>query len=163
MCAVFHVILLCLASSTSPRRRNLLVALMQYTVTHFRSSSWFLSSLIDGKNSAWKLLNRRSNPIYSYKSLNIQLNHLNICGFPVYVARPDFFCKKLFLYEKIIPLLAFSFKFYMTSLQFAVKCLQISATWTDPLKRSSKHVPHFSFVRLFCLVFIHGNIKKYRI
>ena len=44
------VILLCLASSTTPRRRNLLVALAQYTVTHFRSSStklssWFLSSL----------------------------------------------------------------------------------------------------------------------
>ena len=43
-------ILLCLASSTTPRRRNLLVALAQYSVTHFRSSStkpssWFLSSL----------------------------------------------------------------------------------------------------------------------
>ena len=33
------VILLCLASSTTPRRRNLLVALAQYTLTHFRSSS----------------------------------------------------------------------------------------------------------------------------
>ena len=45
------MILLCLASSTGPRRRNLLVALAQYTVTHFRSSStksssWFLSSLM---------------------------------------------------------------------------------------------------------------------
>ena len=44
------MILLCLASSTTPRRRKLLVALAQYTVTHFRSSStrpssWFLSSL----------------------------------------------------------------------------------------------------------------------
>ena len=44
------MILLCLASSTTPRRQNLLVALAQYTVTHFRSSStksssWFLSSL----------------------------------------------------------------------------------------------------------------------
>ena len=43
--------LLCLASSTTPRRRNLLVALAQYSVTHFRSSStkpssWFLSSLL---------------------------------------------------------------------------------------------------------------------
>ena len=42
---------LCLASSTRPRRRNLLAALAQYTVSHFRSSStksssWFLSSLI---------------------------------------------------------------------------------------------------------------------
>ena len=48
------VILLCLASSTTPRRRNLLVALAQYSVTHFRSSStkpssWFLSSLITRK------------------------------------------------------------------------------------------------------------------
>ena len=45
------VIVLCLASSTTPRRRNLLVALAQYTVTHFWSSStkslsWFFSSLI---------------------------------------------------------------------------------------------------------------------
>ena len=45
------MILLCLASSTTPRRRNLLVALAQYSVTHFRSSStkpssWFLSSLL---------------------------------------------------------------------------------------------------------------------
>ena len=40
------VIVLFLASSTTPRRRNLLVALAQYTVTHFWSSSWFLSSLI---------------------------------------------------------------------------------------------------------------------
>ena len=45
------VIVLFLASSTTPRRRNLLVALAQYTVTHFwssstKSSSWFLSSLI---------------------------------------------------------------------------------------------------------------------
>ena len=45
------VILLCLASSTTPRRRNLLVALARCTVTHFRSSStksssWFLSSLV---------------------------------------------------------------------------------------------------------------------
>ena len=42
---------LCLASSTRPRRRNLLAALAQYTVSHFRSSStksssWFLSSLL---------------------------------------------------------------------------------------------------------------------
>ena len=36
------MILLCLASSTTPRRRNLLVALAQYTVTHFRSSSTIL-------------------------------------------------------------------------------------------------------------------------
>ena len=36
------VILLCLASSTRPRRRNLLAALAQCTVSHFRSSSWFL-------------------------------------------------------------------------------------------------------------------------
>ena len=43
------VTLLCLASSTIPRRRNLLVALAQYIVTHFRSSSWFLSSLLRGK------------------------------------------------------------------------------------------------------------------
>ena len=40
-----------LASSTTPRRRNLLAALAQYTVTHFWSSStkslsWFFSSLI---------------------------------------------------------------------------------------------------------------------
>ena len=45
------VILLCLASSTTPRWQNLLVALVQYTVTHFqssltKSSSWFLSSLL---------------------------------------------------------------------------------------------------------------------
>ena len=45
------MILLCLASSTTPRRPNLLVALAQYSVTHFRSSStkpssWFLSSLL---------------------------------------------------------------------------------------------------------------------
>ena len=45
------VIVLCLASSTTPRRRNLLVALAQYTVSHFwssstKSSSRFLSSLI---------------------------------------------------------------------------------------------------------------------
>ena len=45
------VILLCLASSTTLRRQNLLVALAQYTVTHIRSSStksssWFLSSLL---------------------------------------------------------------------------------------------------------------------
>ena len=45
------VTLLCLASSTRPRRRNLLAALAQYTVSHFRSSStksssWFLSSLL---------------------------------------------------------------------------------------------------------------------
>ena len=33
------VILLCLASSTIPRRPNLQVALAQYTVTHLRSSS----------------------------------------------------------------------------------------------------------------------------
>ena len=43
--------LLYLASSTTPRRRNLQVALAQYMVTHFRSSStkslsWLLSSLI---------------------------------------------------------------------------------------------------------------------
>ena len=50
------VILLCLASSTTPRPRNLLVALAHYSVTHFRSSStkpssWFLSSLLYKK--AW--------------------------------------------------------------------------------------------------------------
>ena len=39
------MILLCLASSTTPPR-NLLVTLAQYTVTHFRSSSWFFSSLM---------------------------------------------------------------------------------------------------------------------
>ena len=43
------MILLCLASSTTPRRRNLLVGLTQYTVTHVRSSSWFLSSLLPGQ------------------------------------------------------------------------------------------------------------------
>ena len=48
-------ILNCLASSTTTRRRNLLVTLAQYTVTHFRSSStksssWFLSSLLTLKN-----------------------------------------------------------------------------------------------------------------
>ena len=43
------MILLCLVSSTTPRRRNLLVALTQYTVTHFQSSSWFLSSLLPGQ------------------------------------------------------------------------------------------------------------------
>ena len=42
---------LCLASSTRPRRRNLLAAPAQYTVSHFRwsstkSSSWFSSSVI---------------------------------------------------------------------------------------------------------------------
>ena len=42
----YDVILLCLASSMTPRRRNLLVALAQYTVTHFRPPSWFLSSLL---------------------------------------------------------------------------------------------------------------------
>ena len=41
------VILLCLASSTRPRRQNLLAELAQCTVSHFRSSStksssWFL-------------------------------------------------------------------------------------------------------------------------
>ena len=36
------MILLCMASSTTPRRRNLLVAFAQYTVTHFRSSSTIL-------------------------------------------------------------------------------------------------------------------------
>ena len=46
------MILLCLASSTTPRRRNLLTALAQCTVSHFRSSStksssWFLSSLTE--------------------------------------------------------------------------------------------------------------------
>ena len=51
------MIVLCLASSTTPRRRNLLVALAQYTVTHFRSSSsWFLSSLLLNRGS----LNRGS-------------------------------------------------------------------------------------------------------
>ena len=45
---------LCLASSTRPRRRNLLAALAQYIVSHFRSSStksssWFLSSLFSGR------------------------------------------------------------------------------------------------------------------
>ena len=40
------VILLCLALSMRLRRRNLLVALVQYTVTHFWSSLWFLSSLL---------------------------------------------------------------------------------------------------------------------
>ena len=45
------MILLCLTSSTTPRRRNLLIALAQCTVSHFRSSStksssWFLSSLV---------------------------------------------------------------------------------------------------------------------
>ena len=35
---------LCLASSTRLRRRNLLAALAQYTVSHFRSSSTKLSS-----------------------------------------------------------------------------------------------------------------------
>ena len=53
---------LCLASSTRPRRRNLLAALAQYTVSHFRSSStkslstksssWFLSSLLSFPASA---------------------------------------------------------------------------------------------------------------
>ena len=50
------MIVLCLASSTTPRRRNLLVGLAQYTVTHFRSSSWFLSSLLLNRGS----LNRGS-------------------------------------------------------------------------------------------------------
>ena len=54
------MIVLCLASSTTPRR-NLLVALEQYTVTHFRLSStksslWFLSSLLLNRG----LLNRGS-------------------------------------------------------------------------------------------------------
>ena len=31
---------------STPRGRNLLVALAQYTLTHLRSSSWFLSSLL---------------------------------------------------------------------------------------------------------------------
>ena len=53
------MILLCLASSTTPRRRNLLVALAQYTETHFRSSSWFLSSLLLNRGS----LNRGSNVV----------------------------------------------------------------------------------------------------
>ena len=35
---------LCLASSTRPRRRNLLASLAQYTVSHFRSSSTKSSS-----------------------------------------------------------------------------------------------------------------------
>ena len=48
---------LCLASSTRPLRRNLLAALAQYTVSHFRSSStksslWFLSSLLSFPASA---------------------------------------------------------------------------------------------------------------
>ena len=50
------MIVLCLASTTTPRRRNLLVALAQYTETHFRSSSWFLSSLLLNRGS----LNRGS-------------------------------------------------------------------------------------------------------
>ena len=46
---------LCLASSTRPRRRNLLAAVAQYIVSHFRSSStksssWFLSSLMKTEN-----------------------------------------------------------------------------------------------------------------
>ena len=55
------VTLLCLASSTRPRRRNLLAALAQYTVSHFRSSStksssWFLSSPMLGLYSAERLI-----------------------------------------------------------------------------------------------------------
>ena len=54
------VILLCLASSTTPRRRNLLVALAQYSVTHFRSSStkpssWFLSSLLKNERRVFMI------------------------------------------------------------------------------------------------------------
>ena len=64
--------LLCLASSTTPRRRNLLVALAQYTVTHFRSSStkassWFLSSLIS-RICVQRLYNI-THPGYSYTLL----------------------------------------------------------------------------------------------
>ena len=51
------MILLCLASSTTPPRRNLLVALVQYTATHFRSSCWFLSFPIKGKR-AWRASRR---------------------------------------------------------------------------------------------------------
>ena len=40
---------LCSASSTKPRRRSLLAALAQYIVSHFRWSSWFLSSLFSGR------------------------------------------------------------------------------------------------------------------
>ena len=50
------MIVLFLASTTTPRRRNLLVALAQYTETHFRSSSRFLSSLLVNRGS----LNRGS-------------------------------------------------------------------------------------------------------
>ena len=55
------MILLCLASSTTPRGRNLLVALAQYTVTHFRSSSTKSSSRylfkfpINVSQTAWEL------------------------------------------------------------------------------------------------------------
>ena len=43
------VILLCLVSSTTPRRRNLLAALAQCTVSHFRSSSTKRSLMYFGK------------------------------------------------------------------------------------------------------------------
>ena len=43
---VHDVIVLCFSWLTTPRRRNLLVALAHYTVTHCRSSSWLLSSLL---------------------------------------------------------------------------------------------------------------------
>ena len=59
------VTLLCLASSTRPRRRNLLAALGQYTVSHFRSSStksssWFLSSLIIACRDANSIVFKRN-------------------------------------------------------------------------------------------------------
>ena len=59
------VTLLCLASSTRPRRRNLLAALAQYTVSHFRSSStksswWFLSSLIIACRDANSIVFKRN-------------------------------------------------------------------------------------------------------
>ena len=59
---------LCLASSTRPRRRNLLAALAQYTVSHFRSSSTKLSScslMFASKRMFWPIKQPLIYPVWS--------------------------------------------------------------------------------------------------
>ena len=105
------VILLCLTSSTTPRRRNLLDVLAQYIVSHFRWSSWFLfspltkiwknnitPSLRNDKNLLWGMLFwRRSRHSNEMTSLSILLAavFLGIVSFFSTIAHGSSFCQYL--------------------------------------------------------------------
>ena len=79
---------LCLASSTRPRRRNLLAAVAQYIVSHFRSSStksssWFLSSLL------MRVVVKEDNKVHSFLLTNLAMSDLLMGVYLLIIAMKD--------------------------------------------------------------------------